>query len=152
MAQFYDEDQPRDDAGKWTTGGDLFGGAGRPAKTSLFEPRASDVKPDPNARDKSLRDLSAVQKRSSDWDMPQIDRRYGGATIVHLPSGYSIASFAMGDGYSVRDAEGKKLGQFRQAKDAADFIEKHAVKGEWSTPGLAPVTQTAQGEAVRLFR
>ena len=47
----------------------------------------------------------------------------------------------MGDGYSVKDAEGKKLNQFREAKDAADFIEKHAVKGEWSTSGPATATQ-----------
>jgi hypothetical protein len=150
LVEFYDEDEARDEAGRWTAGGgnDPFGSFQRPpaAQGQLFEPRATDTKPDPNARDKSLRDLSAVQKRSSDWDMPQIDRRYGGATIVHLPSGYSIASFAMGDGYSVKDAAGKKLGQFRQAKDAADFIEKNAVKGEWSTPGLATVTQTTRGK------
>jgi hypothetical protein len=112
----------------------------------LFEPRATDVKPDPNARDKSLRDLSAVQKRSPDWDMPQLDRKYGGATILHLPSGHSIETTAMGDEYMVKDAAGKKVAQFKEAKDAADYIEKRVGKSEPASSSLAPVTQTMRGK------
>src|SRR5664279_5446173 len=33
-----------DDSSPWRAGGDLFGSIGRPAKTSLFDKRAGDVK------------------------------------------------------------------------------------------------------------
>jgi hypothetical protein len=140
-ADFARGDQPRVPAGspagwEWTGGGgsDPFQAfrAPPPAPSSLFSPNADDKRP-VAGREKTLRELSAVQKRDLNaWDMPQ-PVGLNHASIVHLPSGLKIES-SIGDEYDVKDRDGKRLGHFGTAAAAAKFVEGHGRVGGGSKP------------------